>query len=202
MNKPIDLAKISMFFSETNMGKIIKRSGFGLVGVTQAESLGEHIFRAAQIAYVLAFLEGANPEKAASIVLFHDNGEFRIGDHNKITSRYIDAKQAELEAIIEQMNQLPNDLSQRILGLFDEFETRGTLEGIVARDADWLENALTAKVFVEQGYKGAQNWIDNISKALETESAKTLLEYVKTQDDFVNSWWHGLKKMTFKKLNR
>jgi putative hydrolase of HD superfamily len=202
MKNSFDPAQIAKFFSETNMGKIIKRSGFGLAGVTQAESLGEHIFRAAQIAYVLAFLEGANPEKAASIVLFHDNGEFRIGDQNKISARYSNKNQAELLALTEQLNQLPSPLKDQILKLFSEFENRNTPEGVVAKDAEWLETAITAKSYVEQGHRGAQNWIDNISQALETDSAKSILEYIKTQDDFTNSWWQGLKKMTFERLQK
>jgi putative hydrolase of HD superfamily len=202
MKKTFDSSLIAKFFAETAMGKTVKRSGFSLLGISQTESLGEHIYRTAQIAYVLAYFEGANPEKAAAIALFHDNGEFRIGDQNKISARYINKKKAELEALTEQLTNLPVELRARISSLFSHFEERDTLEGIVARDADLIETALSAKAHVEQGYASAQNWIDNVSKALETQSAKEILNHINTQENFVNSWWQGLKKMTFEKLEK
>lgn len=197
--RTVDIAK---FFSELGMSRRYQRSGPKLSGVKNPENIAEHIFRAAQIAYVLAYLEDANPEKTASIVLFHDNGEFRVGDQTKVAARYFDISKAEKQAFDEQTDNLPESLAQRIRKLYSQFESRNTKEGVVAKDADWLETAITAKEYLELGYKGQQNWIDNVRKALETKSAKELLSYIEKQKDFTNSWWQGLKKMTYKKLSK
>jgi len=195
------LKNISKFFAEIGNLARIKRTGPILAGVKDSENIAEHVARATQIAYVLAYLEGADPEKTAIIVLFHDNGEVRVGDQHKIASRYINISKAENQAFEEQVKNLPSELGKRILSLKKEHDERKTKEGIVARDADWLETAIEAKELIEQGHKGMKKWIENIKGALETNSAKELLEYIEKEEDFLDSWWQGLKKMTYKKLH-
>lgn len=190
---------IVKFFSEIGFLKRYRTSGFYMVGEVNPPTVAEHSYRAAAIASVLAELEGADVEKVACMLLFHDMPESRVGDQNKVSARYFKKNEAEQKAALEQVQDLPAGLASRILNYRKEFEERNTKEGIVAKDADWLEQAITAKELVEKGYHGAQNWIDNVEKALETDSAKEILKLVKGSD-FTNSWWQGLKKMTYKKL--
>jgi 5'-deoxynucleotidase YfbR-like HD superfamily hydrolase len=79
--------------------------------------------------------------------------------------------------------------------LFDEYEERETLEGKVAKDADYLEMAFQAKIYVEQGHVVAQDRIDNVVRALKTQGAKQLREEMVVSDS--SDWWKktGLKKM-------
>jgi len=65
--------------------------------------------------------------------------------------------------------------------------------GNIAKNADLLEQGLTAKELLERGYKYAQDWINNIGKRLRTKSAKKIWEELKKIDS--NSWWQGLKKV-------
>jgi putative hydrolase of HD superfamily len=191
---------IRKFCSEIQMLKRLEHIGFKLAGVEEKDVLAGHIVISAQIAFIIAELEGADPFKAATINLFHDNHETRIGDHNKVSARYIDTHRAETESEIEQFANLPNRIGDRILKMLEEKHTRNTKEGIIAQDADWLEVAIQAKIFVEHGYNGCSDWIENVEKALETESAKKILAEIKTDPDFTNCWWQGLKKMTYNKL--
>ncbi|MDG6219294.1 MAG: HD domain-containing protein, partial [Candidatus Thermoplasmatota archaeon] len=81
---------ISTFFYELGMLRRVQREGWKLLGVIQPESVAEHSLRAAQIAYVLAILEHhPSPETVCSILVFHDIGECRIGDIQKVANRYI-----------------------------------------------------------------------------------------------------------------
>lgn len=178
-----------------------KREGFRLSGVKIPRSIADHITVAAQLAYIIGELEGLNGEKCATMVLFHDNGETRIIDHHKVAARYMTTDQAEFKAFTEQMTQLPDEISKKIIKLQKEYETRSTPEGVVAKDADWLEAAIQAKIYNEQGYDTG-NWINNVSKALETKSAKLILNEIKKTDKFTTNWWQGLKKMTYKKLSK
>lgn len=191
---------IMKFFSEMGYLKRYRTSGFYLTGVEHPPTVAEHSFRAAIIGAVLAEMEGLSPEKVAFILLFHDSVEARIGNQNKVSARYFRKNEAEVAAGIEQVQNLPAELAAMILEGRKELDERHTKEGVVAKDADWLEQAIAAKELVERGYAGAENWIDNVEKALETESAKEILKQVR-KSEFTNSWWQGLKKMTYKKLD-
>jgi hypothetical protein len=46
--------------------------------------------------------------------------------------------------------------------LFISYETKVDLVGIVAKDADYLELAFQAKIYLEQGYASTQVRLDNI----------------------------------------
>lgn len=195
----MNLKNIVNFIFEVNQLKRQRHSGFQLAGVKDPDSIAEHVMRAAQIGYILAVMEGdANPEKVASMILIHDNGEARVGDQHKVAARYFDAKKTEHQAFGEQLERLSNGVAEKWQQYFNEFENRNTKEGIIAKDADWLETAFQAKEYLDLGYKSLKNWIDNTEKALETKSAKQLIKEMKNND--FTDWWRGLKRMTYKKL--
>lgn len=191
--------KIVDFFFELGMLKRQKHNGATLAGVQHPDSLADHTVRAAIIAYILAEMEGnATAGKAAMICLIHDLPETRTGDHHKVSARYLDTKKAEGKAFLEQTKNLPAAVKKKWRDYYQQKEKRNTKEGIIAQDADWLEAAISARELVVLGYKGMEQWINNVAKALETKSAKKLLKLIKKGDP--NDWWKGLKKMTYEKL--
>ena len=191
---------IKKFLSETQMLKRIRHGGVRLAGVSDPDCIASHICVTVQIAYVLAKLEGVDAQKCAVMALFHDNEEARTGDHHKVSARYLNTKQAEIDAEGEHFANLPDDVEKELVQMQGDVRERNTKEGIIVQDADWLEIAIQAKIYLELGHKGCQVWIDNVRKALETESAKKLLAEIEKDTDFLNCWWQGLKKMTYKKL--
>lgn len=193
--------KIVNFIFELGQLKKQAHTGFLLAGVVQPTSVAEHAFRAAQIGYILAELEGVNPEKVAMMVIIHDNVETRTGDPNKINSRYNNnKKESEKMAINEQLDGLSDFIKKKWLVYFEEFEERNTPEGVVAKDADWLEMAFQAKEYYDLGYRTAMDWIDNVEKAVETKSAKAIIAEMRKTE--FTEWWQGLKKMTYTKLKK
>jgi putative hydrolases of HD superfamily len=103
----MQIKKITNFIFELSQLKRQVHAGWWKVGVKNPATVAEHVFRAAQIGYILAVMEeDADPEKTASIVLFHDNAEARIGDQDKVAARYFSTKEAELKAFTEQ-TELP-----------------------------------------------------------------------------------------------
>jgi len=190
--------KIINSFFEWGILRRQKHVGWILAGVETPDTVAEHCFRAALISYVLAVMEGANPEKCVTMAMIHDLPECRLGDIHKVTARYLSKKQAEKTAFSEQMQDLPKEIAEKWTQLKSEQEERNSREGIVVRDADWLEMALMARENVVNGYKSCQMWIERISASLETESAKKLLEQIDKADPY--EWWKGLKPAT-KKLN-
>lgn len=191
--------KVLKFLSEIEMLKRVDHEGFRLSGVSKPHSVASHAAIASQIAYILAKLEKADALKCALIVLFHDNEETRIGDHHKVASRYIDMPELEQRTEKDLYSSL-GEIGKEILSLQEEIRERNTKEGIIAKDADWLETALQAKIYSEIGYKGCEDMLNNVEKLLETESAKEILKAIRENNDFVNYWWRGLKKMDYKKL--
>ena len=195
----IDKEKLIKFCSEIYMLKRNKREGWYLSGVNSPDSLADHITLAAQLAYIIGEFEGLDGAKCAMMVLFHDNGEARITDQHKVAARYIDKTKAEKQAFVEQMELLPKKIRDKIITLFNEYEDAATPESVVAKDADWLEAALQAKIHCERGYD-LGIWIDNVSKALRTKSAKMILDEIKKMDKFTTIWWQGLKKLNHNEI--
>lgn len=199
--KQQDYKTIVNLFFEAGLLKRQKDLGMAFAGITSdATTIAGHTMRACLIAYFLAIMEEANPETCIMMCLIHDMPETRIMDLHKVAARYIKVKEAEKKALLDQTKNLPREIKNDFRKLYDEMEKRNTIEGVVAKDADWLEQALSAREFVNLGYKGMQNWVDNVRTALETNSAKELLKIIEKSD--LNDWYQGLKKMTYKKLKK
>ncbi|MBS3167792.1 HD domain-containing protein [Candidatus Woesearchaeota archaeon] len=182
---------ITNFIYELGQLKRIKHEGWRLIGVENPESVADHTTRAAQIAFILANLENyKNPYEVCTLVVFHDIGETRVGDIHKVANSYI--KVEEEKAVEDQTSKL-NEIGKEILKIWKESENRNTLAGEIARDADLLEQAFTAKELIEIGHEKAQDWINNVTKALKTESAKRLLKEL--QEINSTDWFDGLKKL-------
>ncbi len=173
--------------------KTIKRSGSAIARIPNPDSIADHVAVAAQIAFVLAKIESADAEKCACIILFHDNPEVRIGDINKINAKYLETKKGEKNAHNDQIKNLPSSVQIYLQEYFIEYAEQKTKEAKICRDADLLECAFQAKIFLEQGYKAKQDWLDNVKKHLKTESAKKIFESLETTNS--DEWWRGLKKL-------
>ncbi|MBT4917677.1 HD domain-containing protein [Candidatus Peregrinibacteria bacterium] len=182
---------LTNFFFELGQLKRIKHEGWRIIGVEAPESVAEHSLRAAQIGYLLAEMEGyKKPEEVVTMIAFHDIGECRIGDLHKVASRYVEAD--EEKAVKEQTKPLKKT-GEKILDMWKKVEKQSTKAGQIAKDADYLEQAVTAREYMEIGHKKASDWIKNISKRLKTKSAKQLLTEIKKTNP--NTWWQGLKKV-------
>ncbi len=183
------MKKIVDFVFELGHLRRIKHEGWRLAGVERPDSVAEHSMRATQIAYFLAKMEGyENPYKVCTMVAFHDCGECRIGDIHKVANRYIDAD--EKKAVEEQLEVLGADGAE-VLQMWNEVEERSTEAGRIAKDADLVEQAFTAKEYLELGFK-TQQWIDAVEERVQTESAKKLVAEMKKSDS--GDWWQDLKK--------
>lgn len=199
------LEKTVNLIFEMNQLKRESHRGFTLAGVREPDTIAEHSLRAAQIGYILACVENerageeaVDAEKVASMLIIHDNHEARVGDQHKVGARYMDIKEAERMAFEEQISGLGKAIEEKWKEYREEYESRATKEGVVAKDADWLETAFQAKEYLDLGYESAIDWIANVEKAVETQSAKEIMAVMKETP--FTAWWDGLKKMAYKKL--
>ena len=188
-NAAMDNKKLLNFFFELGQLRRIKHEGWRVAGVDHPESIADHTLRAAQIAYFLANMEKyPNPFEICTIILFHDIGECRIGDLHKIAIRYVTSD--EERAVSDQMSPLGAP-GKEVLELWRQMEKHHTKAGVIAKDADYLEQAVTAKEYIEKGHKFAVDWIHNVAKRLKTASAKKLLKDLEKVDP--HDWCGGLK---------
>jgi putative hydrolase of HD superfamily len=183
-----DLAK---FLYEVGQLKRVRRSGWWIAGVENPESVAEHSFRTAAIAYLLAKLEGADAGKVALMALFHDMAEARTNDLHRIVRRYVNWENVDQRVIKDQSKRLPAHISEEMISLLSEFEETISLEARVARDADLLECLVQAREYQALGYKEVADWIVNAKAALVTDSAKRIAEECLETEP--KEWWQGLK---------
>lgn len=180
------------FFAEAGLLKMIKRSGWWVVGIPHPESVAEHSFRTAVIAYYLAHLEGVDPYKTVVMALFNDIHEARINDLHKMGHYYIDFKTAERKVFKDQVKHLDKRVKGELERFRREYEVQQTKEGVAARDADILECLVQAKEYFEQGYPGAKKFFQKAPRYLKTKTAKKLWQQIKTWDP--GSWWEAVVK--------
>jgi len=178
------------FLAEAGMLKRIKRSGWWMVGIPYEESVAEHSFRCALIAYILAKMEGVDPYKAMVMGLMGDIPEARINDLHKVASRYLDGRAAEKKAYEEQTALLEDDIKKELMELKEDYDAQTTAGSVIARDADILECLLQAKEYSDLGFKTAEKFFKTAPEKLQTNSAKALWESMKSWDSSV--WWEKL----------
>ena len=180
-------ADIAKFFYDLGQLKRVRRSGWWVAGIDDAESVAAHTFRTAAIAYVLAEIEGANPDRAAALAVFHDVAETRVNDQHHMAKSYGDNSEAESRVIDDQCAHLPSGLADRLRSLWSEAKERRTREGIIAKDADLLECLIQAREYEAQGSSSTRQWMDTARANLATDAAKKIADACLELSP--SSWW-------------
>ena len=179
------------FLYEMGLLKRYKRTGWSQVGVPLPESIADHSYRASVIASVVAAMEGADPQRAAFLALWHDSQETRITDIPHLTKNYVSAAGNE-QVTGDQVASLPAAVADMVSAAVAEYEAAGTREARCARDADKLDCLLQAREYQEQGHRNVQPWIDSSLAALRTASARQLAHEAIAQNSL--SWLERAKR--------
>ncbi|MFH1294632.1 MAG: HD domain-containing protein, partial [Candidatus Aenigmatarchaeota archaeon] len=135
------LREIMTFFHEVGNLQEVKRRGFAVCGVKDAQSSAEHSFRFSVMAMILGKGRNIDVNKAIKMGLIHDLAEVRIGDI--IVWLDYDMKETDkLRKEREELHDMIKNLGQEgkeIIALWDEFENGKTSEAQFAREIDKLE---------------------------------------------------------------
>ncbi len=174
------------------MLKRVRRSGWWVLGIKDAETVAEHSFRCAVIGYIIAKMENIFPYRVLMMTLFGDIHEARINDAHKMAQRYIDFEKAEEEAFNEQVKCLPKRIKDELLKMRKEYKKQKTKESIAARDADILECLIQAKEYQRYGFKQAERFMKKAPKFLKTKSARRLWRAAGQMN--LNEWWQKLSE--------
>jgi putative hydrolases of HD superfamily len=177
------------FLYELGLLKRYRRAGWEVAGVGDPESIAEHSFRTAVIGYLLAVMEGADPDRTAALCLFHDTQETRIGDVPLIGKGYV-ATAPNPEVTADQVAGFPDEAGRAVRDLVGEYEARETREARLAKDADKLECLLQAREYQAQGHGDVEAWIESSAAALRSPSARRLAEAGRRVPP--RRWWEAV----------
>lgn len=159
------------------------RSGLWFLG-SGTQSVAEHLFRVAMIAYALCHFEPkADKNKVILMALTHDIGEGRVSDLNYVHQRY--GRLIESKAVHDIAESVP--FGKEIEDLYLEEQARETLEAKLVKDADQIEWMATLLDEVAKGNTKAKRWAETAFKRLKTKSAQELGKVV--LDTHPDAWW-------------
>jgi putative hydrolases of HD superfamily len=168
-----DARDITAFLYEIGQLKRYPRTGWLTAGVPSPESVADHSYRASVIAAAIAAMEGADPQRAAFLAIWHDTQETRTTDLSHLTKKYVTPTPNET-VTSAQVSHLPAALADVIRGAVAEYEARATHEARCARDADKIELLMQAREYADQGHPGLRPFMDSALAALQTAAARAL----------------------------
>lgn len=195
-----NIKKTVNFLFELCGAKTAPRTGWQRIGIKSPESLADHSALSGQIAYVLALMENADPNRAAALALLGGIAKIRTGDENWVSRIYSMEPTRDETVIGGQLSGLP--FGENLKLIFDEMKAQKTKEAIVACDANYLDVAIQSKYYADNGNKKALLWIESINDVFQTDSAKEIFAAVKNTG--IDDWWMELGpiKKRFEMLKR
>jgi putative hydrolases of HD superfamily len=182
--KVTSLESVTRFIYEMGVHQNTPRSGFWFLG-SGNQSVAEHLFRTAYIAYALSHLvTGINRHRVLLMALTHDISEGRTSDLNYVHQRY--GRLAEKNAVADIAASFPL-FGKEIQALFEEEQARLTPEAKLVKDADQLEFIASLRTEEVKGNLKARAWAKIVYKRLKTPMGKKVgAQLMKQHPD---SWW-------------
>jgi putative hydrolase of HD superfamily len=144
------------------------------------------------IGYYIAHCENVDPFKVVTMALFNDIHEARINDLHKMGHYYIDFREAEKKAFVDQIADLDKKVKGALQAMRGDYEAQLSSESIFARDADILECLIQAKEYVDNGYPAARMFIKQAPLYLKTATARKLWQQAASWDS--HDWWQKVVK--------
>jgi len=164
------------FLLDVGKLKRVKRRGWVLRGVKNPESVAEHSFRTAMMAWVLGYGRPVNQEKLLKMALIHDLVEVISGDptpyddlilknpskKKEILKKWPRRTIAEAKKLAEIKKEkegkameiltsvLPEGLKKEFKDLWDEFENSSTREALFLHQIEKIENTIQAIEYAQE----------------------------------------------------
>lgn len=139
----------------------VPRMGFVLRGVADPESVAEHLWHVAVLAWTLGRqVDGLDLGRALAMALLHDVGEVRLGDLPMTTSKYFEPG-AKAAAEAKVVGELMHPFGGQPEELLAELQARKTAEARFVKDCDKLQLMLKVAHYERHGAKGLEEFWDH-----------------------------------------
>ena len=143
---------LESFFQKVLQLKNIPRQGWkNKLDINDVESVADHSYSTAMMSMVLSDLEGLDTEQIIKMALLHDLAESVVGD---ITPDKIKGERKiniENKAMIQILENLPSNVSQQYIVLWNDFQKNSSKEANLLHEIDKLEMAFQAKFYLDEG---------------------------------------------------
>ncbi|NIO19288.1 MAG: HD domain-containing protein [Candidatus Aenigmarchaeota archaeon] len=163
--------------------KDLKRTGWVQRKIKDPESVADHSFMLAILAYVYSKKLGLDSDKAMKMALTHDICEVYSGDiADKIKDEdqvVPDSKKRELEreGLKKLISLLPEDFAKEIYDLWEDFEYRKSEEAKLVKDLDKFEMCLQALDYSKK-YKDLKEFFEDGDLHIKTPEIRKVFERV------------------------
>ena len=136
----------------------VPRMGFVLRGVSEPESVSEHLWHVAVLVWTLGSrVEGLDLGRAVAMALVHDAGEVRLGDLPMTTGKYFQPG-AKAEAEASAFAELMHPLGSAPAELLAELQARESVESRLVKDCDKLQLMLKVAHYERHGARGLEEF--------------------------------------------
>ena len=143
---------LESFFQKVLELKNIPRQGWkDKLDMDNVESVADHSYSTAIMSMVLSDLEGLDTEKIIKMALLHDLAESIVGDI--IPDKMNDERKINIEnkAMLQILENLPSNVSQQYIVLWDDFQKNSSTEANFIHEIDKLEMVFQAKFYLDKG---------------------------------------------------
>ena len=167
--------------------KETKRAGWVLRKVPDPESVGDHMFRMAQMAFLCdASNESVRKNRVFKIALVHDLGEAIVGDitpHDGVAET--DKHRMEEEALAKICSTLENKaVGQEIVALWREYEAAASPEARLVKDFDKFDMILQAYEYEKRHAMRLDEFFETTKGRFKTDLVKGwVAELAKRRDE-------------------
>ncbi len=162
------------FLFEAASLKNVPRSGWFKVGIENPESVAEHSFLSAVIAFFLGLREYGSMDEACKcsvLALFHDIHESRTLDIHHLARKYIQVD--EEKALKDLLNFNEGKYVKNLISRYSD----------IVHDADKIELFIQSRIY---GLRVEDAKVYGSNVKVKTEAGKELLEKLKNTDP---RWW-------------
>lgn len=129
----------------------LPRIGWIMAGVADPESVSDHCFETAIIAYVLAqhLDQPVDMGKVLAMALFHETGEVRLTDLPRRSSPYV--KRFKHDAESQAARDILAGAAESVLPLLEEMHQLATVEARLVEAAEELQIITAAMYYAKEG---------------------------------------------------
>src|SRR5262249_54764598 len=167
-NHSAEAKEVISFLSELMRLKSVPRIGWLLRGVRDVESVAAHSFGVGIIAMVLADRARergmkVNVERVLRMALMHDLTEARTGDLPSTIKSYFGRKNVKVadHLIAEEEFAGLGSIGKDYLELWEEYESRGSIESKIVKIADKLDLLLQSVEYEKGGARSLSEFWEN-----------------------------------------